>query len=225
MSIETELSTLAANKAAIKAAIEAKNPATAPTDDMSQWPTSIASISGGGSVDCSLVEWIGFNSLGESIDTGLSYFPDFECDVEVPQDNKARALHMDVDHQLERYSSESPYWHVIAGGEVLSDVSVYGRNLIKLKNGVVSINGVQKGTIQSRTWGQSKTYVPIDPGGAQTFKYTFKLYSLKCWDESGNLVRSFLPFRIGTTAYLYDEVSRSIFSNLGAGVFTYGSDV
>ena len=51
MSISTELAQLAANKAAIKAAIEAKNPATAPTNDLSQWPTAIASIpSGGGGV-------------------------------------------------------------------------------------------------------------------------------------------------------------------------------
>lgn len=48
MSIATEIATLAANKAAIKAAIEAKNPATAPTDALSQWPTAIASIGGGG---------------------------------------------------------------------------------------------------------------------------------------------------------------------------------
>lgn len=48
MSIASEIATLAANKAAIKAAIEAKNPSTMPTDALSQWPTSIASIGGGG---------------------------------------------------------------------------------------------------------------------------------------------------------------------------------
>jgi len=44
MSIATEIQTLMDNKAAIKAAIEAKNPYIMPTDDLSQWPTSIASI-------------------------------------------------------------------------------------------------------------------------------------------------------------------------------------
>lgn len=48
MSIASELSTLADNKAAIKSAIEAKSPETAPTGDMSQWPTAIASIPSGG---------------------------------------------------------------------------------------------------------------------------------------------------------------------------------
>lgn len=36
------------NKAAIKAAISAKNPTVAPTNVMSQWPTAIASIPTGG---------------------------------------------------------------------------------------------------------------------------------------------------------------------------------
>lgn len=44
MSIASELTTLANNKAAIKAAIEAKNPTIPPTDNLSQWPTSIGSI-------------------------------------------------------------------------------------------------------------------------------------------------------------------------------------
>lgn len=48
MSIASELTTLAANKAAIKSAIEAKSPVIAPTDALSQWPTAIASIPTGG---------------------------------------------------------------------------------------------------------------------------------------------------------------------------------
>lgn len=48
MSISSELASLAANKAAIKAAIEAKNPEVAPTNDLAQWPTAIDSIPSGG---------------------------------------------------------------------------------------------------------------------------------------------------------------------------------
>ena len=48
MSIASQLTTLAANKAAIKAAIAAKNPATAPTNALAQWPAAIASIPSGG---------------------------------------------------------------------------------------------------------------------------------------------------------------------------------
>ena len=47
MSIASELSTLIDNKAAIKTAISAKSPTIPPTDVLSQWPTSIASIPSG----------------------------------------------------------------------------------------------------------------------------------------------------------------------------------
>lgn len=48
MSIATELTRLAANRDAIKAAIEAKNPATAPTSALSSFPAAITSIPTGG---------------------------------------------------------------------------------------------------------------------------------------------------------------------------------
>lgn len=46
MSIASELTTLSNNKANIKAALLAKKPRELPTDKMSQWPASIATISG-----------------------------------------------------------------------------------------------------------------------------------------------------------------------------------
>ena len=48
MSIASELSQLNTNKTNIKAAIAGKNPTVSPTDNLSQWPTSIGSISSGG---------------------------------------------------------------------------------------------------------------------------------------------------------------------------------
>ena len=48
MSVASELTNLAANRDAIKAAIEAKSPATAPTAALSSFPASIASIPSGG---------------------------------------------------------------------------------------------------------------------------------------------------------------------------------
>ena len=48
MGIASELQQMAANKAAIKAAIEAKNPDVPPTDDMGKWADAIASIPEGG---------------------------------------------------------------------------------------------------------------------------------------------------------------------------------
>lgn len=48
MSIASEIQTLNNNKIAIKSAIEGLNPLILPTQDMSQWPTSIGSVETGG---------------------------------------------------------------------------------------------------------------------------------------------------------------------------------
>ena len=39
-----------------------------------------------------------------------------------------------------------------------------------------------------------------------------------------NLVRDFIPVRIGTTGYLYDKVSKQLFANQGTGDFVLGPD-
>lgn len=43
--------------------------------------------------------------------------------------------------------------------------------------------------------------------------------------EGTTLVRDFVPCRIGTTGYLYDRVSQTLFSNIGTGDFTLGPDI
>ena len=61
MSIASQLATLAANKAAIKAAILAKNPATPLTDALSSWPASIKSIPSGGAFADGEVKFIDYD--------------------------------------------------------------------------------------------------------------------------------------------------------------------
>lgn len=43
--------------------------------------------------------------------------------------------------------------------------------------------------------------------------------------EGTTLVRDFVPCRIGTTGYLYDRVSQTLFSNIGTGDFVLGPDI
>jgi hypothetical protein len=47
---------------------------------------------------------------------------------------------------------------------------------------------------------------------------------LKMWKNSV-LVRDYIPVRVGTTGYMYDKVSQTLFGNAGTGAFTYGNDV
>jgi hypothetical protein len=42
--------------------------------------------------------------------------------------------------------------------------------------------------------------------------------------RSGTTLRDFIPVRVGTTGYLYDRVSGTLFGNAGTGNFTIGPD-
>lgn len=41
----------------------------------------------------------------------------------------------------------------------------------------------------------------------------------------GNLIGDLIPVRVGTTGYMYDRVSKTLFGNAGTGDFTLGNDV
>lgn len=49
--------------------------------------------------------------------------------------------------------------------------------------------------------------------------YYFKMYM------SGNLVRDFIPVRVGSIGYMFDTVSGNLFSNAGTGNFMLGPDL
>ena len=42
---------------------------------------------------------------------------------------------------------------------------------------------------------------------------------------NGNVARDFIPVRVGSTGYMYDKVSGTLFGNSGSGSFTLGPDV
>lgn len=55
-------------------------------------------------------------------------------------------------------------------------------------------------------------------------KFIGKIYAAKIY-ESGVLKVDFIPVRVGTTAYMYDTVSRTLFGNAGTGSYGYGNDI
>lgn len=57
----------------------------------------------------------------------------------------------------------------------------------------------------------------------ETSYSSWKLYTFKLYD-AGELVRDYIPVRVGTTGYLYDKVSGELFGNQGTGDFILGSD-
>jgi hypothetical protein len=57
------------------------------------------------------------------------------------------------------------------------------------------------------------------------YKGYFRLYSFKIYNASGILVRNFVPVRVGSVGYLYDNVSKSLFGNVGTDAFVLGPDI
>jgi hypothetical protein len=51
-----------------------------------------------------------------------------------------------------------------------------------------------------------------------------KLYNLK-FSRNGNILRNFIPVRVGTVGYLFDKVNRQLYGNAGSGAFTLGPDI
>lgn len=53
--------------------------------------------------------------------------------------------------------------------------------------------------------------------------YYAKIYSEKIY-VNGNLVRDYIPVRVGQVGYMYDRISRQLFGNSGTGSFVLGND-
>ena len=60
-------------------------------------------------------------------------------------------------------------------------------------------------------------------GGTPQLLSKVKLKSFQ-YSRSGSLIRDLIPVRKGTTGYVYDKVSKKLFSNSGTGDFVLGSD-
>lgn len=85
----------------------------------------------------------------------------------------------------------------------------------------------------------SKTQCSIPNGGNNFLIFTFKqndiirafakmrVYYFKMWNTSNELIRDFIPVRIGQVGYLYDKVSGQLFGNVNDssdGEFILGND-
>ena len=71
------------------------------------------------------------------------------------------------------------------------------------------------------------SYNPATGGLAhemQSASSIIRIYSASWTDGNGNLVRDFVPCRVGTEARIYDRVTGEFFAKQGAGTFTPGPD-
>lgn len=101
---------------------------------------------------------------------------------------------------------------------------------IKISNGQIYFDNLDKGI----TDGHNSNFVinfnlflfTINPANnTPSSNAKVRIYSYKDIDENGNLIRDFIPVRIGNVGYMFDKVSKKLFGNSGTGNFTLGADV
>lgn len=86
------------------------------------------------------------------------------------------------------------------------------------------------GTTGSFTGNSAYPTIPIflfarNFDGAASNIHVFSLCSAHIYSYStGKMLVDFIPVRVGTTGYLYDKVSKTLFGNAGSGAFVLGPD-
>ena len=153
------------------------------------------------------------------IDTLIDYFPDFELMVYIPEGVRNVTM-TSGDYLLERIDSTNPYWRLYVGSDIRTRISVYGEHILSLRGNVFSVDGTDF-NVSDRQWGSSRCYFPRN----KISGYQIDYYYVKFWDNNNNLVRDFIPVRVGNTGYIYDRVTRKLFGNQGTGSFLLGPDV
>ena len=113
----------------------------------------------------------------------------------------------------------------------LGNLSVNARYTLSIKNRSIYRNDVFKwSAYTSVVYRYTNTTVGLFRShGTNNFwdprpGHKLKFYYAKIYDN-GQLVRDYIPVRVGQTGYLYDKVSGTLFGNQGTGNFTLGPDV
>lgn len=157
------------------------------------------------------------------IDTELGYFPEFEIGAVVPGAVANNTLGIDQSWKLGRHSAAEPVWRATINGishatsvscGTYADMSYHG-TIFKCNSNTITVAANQY------NYG---TMVLFSTGVALPSAYPLKLYYCRLFDQNGNLVRSYVPVRVGQTGCLFDRVTGQFFYNQGTGSFVCGED-
>lgn len=158
------------------------------------------------------------------INTELGYFPDFEIGCKMRESVASVTIGVNQAWAFSRNSATAPTWKLLANNRTLkTSVPVTSYVDASYKNGSFIANS----TVIASEPNQfvSGDMLVFTRGSNLPASYPAVLYYLKCYDWNGNLVRDFIPVRVGSTGYLLDRVSGQLFGNAGTGDFVCGPDI
>lgn len=133
------------------------------------------------------------------------------------------------------YSKNARYTRDFYAGNLLGNVYINPQEVVEgyvtldedtgklcfYRNGTLSNEFTMSGSALNRNY-------PIRFFGGSYANKLDDLASIRMWKFSiihgSNLVRDYIPVRVGQVGYMYDKVSGQLFGNAGTGNFTLGSD-
>lgn len=80
----------------------------------------------------------------------------------------------------------------------------------------------EQSIVREQSVTQGKWY--LFSSGSGTCPFAGKIYYLQVY-QNNELVRDFIPVRVGQVGYLFDKISGELFGNSGSGTFAFGPDV
>ena len=138
-------------------------------------------------------------------------------------------------YQLTTYNKVSPYsastcGHFLCANNYgwsdsrtpTANILLNKKNIIKKENLLFTRADGTTFTLTSQTFTTPSSIRIFQCAGAGE-PSKIKLYNLK-FSCNGNILRDFIPVRVGTVGYMYDRVSKQFFGNAGTGGFILGPD-
>lgn len=236
MSIASEITRLQNDSAAIASAISAKGVTVPSGSGYDDYATLIGQIStgGGGSnvpytskveylqTDGSQYFTIDYLSWGEA---NACFYIDFQ---QTTNTNQARLITPMTS------STATDQLYINGSGAIaysfnnawLNTGVIAGttRHTVKLdyKNKVITVDGTDYTISGSSSRSTSNLGIVAKYGTNATF--VGKIYALKMW-KNDTLLHDYIPVRVLTVGYMYDQVTGELVGNHGTGSWTLGSDV
>lgn len=189
----------------------------------------------------SQIEWLGFTA-SRYILSGVSATLNYSAEINFSPNSS------DLVVFGSRYSATSRNFSVMCGADLIyadfgnynntrctlsttiSDGHWYKVTMSKNKRRIEDLN---TGVYAEQTTAYSTSFTTPQQlrigGKGSNFPSSYTGFSgkfgkISIWNGS-TLVRDFIPVRVGTVGYLWDNVTKALFGNSGSGSFTLGPDV
>lgn len=176
------------------------------------------------------------------IDTGIKGFMNhtYEIDFQQVDTNKYRIWGVFGQQSYIGYNMSLTYgntdWLIRWESETSKSRSIStsnidtNRHIIKIVDGQCYFDNISKGISDGHNTNTSINnnlfLFTINPANTTpTSNAKVRIYSYKDIDKSGNIVRDFIPVRVGAIGYMYDKISKQLFGNVGTGDFVLGPDI